>query len=319
MIKYVLVALIPISGLAAGNEPSAYTYLRQMQKAAKEINYEGTFVYLHDGQLESMKIYHKVDKAGDYERILHLNGVPREVVRENDVVTCILPDNKSVVINKRQAENQLFTIIPEDLDRVARYYEVKLAGKERVAARDGVLIKVAPRDKLRYGYRLWLDSENSLLLKSELLNESGRVVEQIMFTEMKVVKDIPEAELKATTAPREFAHQDNLQEQAVDSGVLQNWKISSLPQGFTLTSHQNQHNASGEQDSVQHIILSDGLASVSVYIEKLTGNGQKFLGSSFMGATNIYGTVVHEYQITVLGEVPRATVQMVAESVKYEE
>lgn len=320
MIKLILVAIVPLSSLAAGTgtEPTAFEYLKQMQHAAKSVNYEGVFVYAHDGQLESMKILHKADKQGDYERITHLNGSPREVVRENDVVTCILSDKKSVVIDKRQSGNQLLNLLPEDLNKFARYYDVQVGATGRIADREGVLITVTPRDKLRYGYNLWIDKATYLLLKSELVNEAGQVVEQIMFTDISLVDDIPVAKIRSNlTATQRIQHSDYLRKETVGA-VMQNWKIAKMPLGFELTEHKKQH---GFQDGVdvQHLILSDGLASMSVYIEKLVVSDDKFLGSTYMGAVNVFGAVVDDYQVTVVGEVPRATVQMVAESVIFDE
>ncbi len=319
MIKVILVALIPLSSPAAGAEPTAFEYLKLMQEAAKSINYQGTFVYAHDGQLESMRILHKADQQGDYERIFHLNGSAREVVRENNVVTCILSDNKSVVINKRQSGNQLLTLFPKDFDKFTHYYDVQMGGHGRVANRDGVVVIVKPRDQFRYGYNLWLDRENSLLLKSELVNEGGHVIEQLMFTEINVVQDIPVSEIRSNLGAAQSVEHDELFEQeagADDAGRL-HWKIGNMPQGFALTDHQKQHATEGAA-SVQHMILSDGLASVSVYIEKLAPSDKKFLGSSYMGAVNVFGAVVNDFQITVLGEVPKDTVKMVAESMTYD-
>lgn len=296
----------------------AFDYLQHMNQATRKLNYEGTFVYVHDGRLESMKILHRADDAGsERERVFHLNGSPREVIRENDVVTCILPDHKSVVINKSQGGSRFFSQLPHDTAKLAKLYAVTLDGVERIAARNGRMITVQPRDNLRYGYRLWIDEDTFLLLKSELLSEAGKVIEQVMFTELAVVDDIPLQSLQSDSTQSNFIrHEDMKMTEPVDEKD-QHWRIASLPAGFEYTSHRKQQIGNNGHDAMHHLVISDGLASVSVYIEKLDDNGQKFLGSSYMGAVNVFGSVINDHQITVVGEVPRETVRMVADSIEY--
>jgi len=68
---------------------------------------------------------------------------------------------------------------------------------------------------------------------------------------------------------------------------------------------------------VEHLVYSDGLAAVSVFIEKTdrpAGVGSK--GPSRMGAIHAYSKVMDGEQVTVVGEVPESTVAMIGESVK---
>lgn len=65
------------------------------------------------------------------------------------------------------------------------------------------------------------------------------------------------------------------------------------------------------------MVFTDGLASLSVFIEKQSI--QKHWGNTSMGAINAFIRIVDGYSITAIGEVPAATVQAVAESVFYQE
>lgn len=310
----ILVCLTALADVQAG----PVDYLKRMQDAAANLSYEGTFVYMRDGRMDSMKIYHKADKGGEYERVIHLNGSAREVLRENDKVTCILPDRKSVITSSRGGGNHLFTFLPEDLRKVVNLYQVDSHGLSRIAGRDARQISVRPRDKLRYGYNLWLDDKNSLLLKSELINEKGEVLEQVMFTELRVVKDIPKASLVPGHSTRDFVRLEDTRELGSNGDFFNHWKLGSLPQGFRFSHHKKQASDDNTPPMYQ-LIISDGLASVSVYIEKLPDDGRKFVGASYMGAMNIYGLVINDYQITVVGDVPGETVRLVAGSVRYED
>ena len=173
---------------------------------------------------------------------------------------------------------------------------------------------IKPRDTYRYGYRLWLDQANGLLLKSDLLAEDGQSLEQAMFADIAVVEHIPDTLLAPTTASEGFAWFKQEKTPDPAQAVESVWRIARLPVGFAITSRYH-HPLPDSDTPAEHVIASDGLASVSVYIEKLTENLKRFVGSSNMGAMNAYGTVVDNHQITVIGEVPGGTVEMIAHSV----
>jgi len=185
-----------------------------------------------------------------------------------------------------------------------------------VAGRVTKVVHVDPLDKFRYGYRFWLDAENGLLLKSQVLAEDGQPIEQLMFTSIEIVREISPDLLKSELKGEHYTVTEDKSEDAVGSDAVLNWRVAHPPLGFLSTGHNTRHVAAGGVPT-HHIVLSDGLASVSVYIEKLDASKKRFVGSSYMGAVNIHGVVVDEHQITVVGEVPAATVKMVADSIQF--
>lgn len=313
----ILLAFIPLTTLATA-QADPIDYLKRLQEASATLSYEGTFVYLRDGNMDSMKVFHKADAKGEHERVIHLNGSPREVLRENNKVTCILPDRKSVLTSLRGGGGHLFGLLPENLNRVARLYHIETHGLSRIAGHEARQVTVRPRDRLRYGFNLWVDEKNGLLLKSELLNENGEVLEQLMFTELNLVKDIPQASLVPAAPVKEYVHVVEERKRGVESEFLRRWKLRQLPEGFHFEHHRNQP-TDEDNRPLHQLIISDGLASVSVYIEELPGDGRKFVGASYMGAMNIFGVVVNNHQVTVVGDVPGATVRMVANAIHYEQ
>ncbi|NNG11861.1 MAG: hypothetical protein HKM88_01280, partial [Halobacteria archaeon] len=50
-------------------------------------------------------------------------------------------------------------------------------------------------------------------------------------------------------------------------------------------------------------------------VESLSSDGAAFTGLSGMGAMNAFGAIVDGHQVTVVGEVPALTVEMMARSV----
>ena len=302
---------------AADNDPAALNLLKAMQSAGRQLNYQGTFVYVSSGKMESMRIYHRVDEKGEHDRMVHLNGSTREVVRDGDKVTCILSDKKSVHVSRLDGGAQHFlSTLPSNFSEFTQYYTFALAGQDRVAGRVTKVVRVDPRDKFRYGYRFWLDAESSLLLKSQVLAENGIPIEQLMFTSIEIVREISPELLKSELTGERYTVTEDKSEGAAGSGAALNWRVVHLPLGFQPTGHTTRYVIAGGVPT-HHIILSDGLASVSVYIEKLDPSKKRFVGSSFMGAVSIHGAVVDEHQVTVVGEVPAATVKMVANSIQY--
>jgi sigma-E factor negative regulatory protein RseB len=323
-VKWLLLASLVVAGpvslqaaFAAGDTPpqSARQWLDSMSGALQTLNYDGTFVYLHDNRLEAMRIVHQVNPGGEKERLIALTGSAREVLRDEKVVTCIMPDSKSVMVGQSRPR-QPFPDVPEDLDSLSPYYQLRDAGEDRIAGLMTRVIDITPRDKFRYGYRFWIDATNFMLLKFELKDVDGTAIEQVMFTDLKVGERIPPATLEPSLTGEGynwFRQESSVADPAVNP-VQQDWAVTLLPAGFIMTESQRRRVRQGGEHA-EHMVFTDGLATLSVYVEKVMPNETAFTGLSNMGAMNAYGAMLGDYQITVVGEVPAATVQSVARSV----
>jgi sigma-E factor negative regulatory protein RseB len=293
--------------------------LNRMQEALQSRNYYGTLVYIQDGKVQSMRIVHQVSEKGEYERLVNLNGNAREVIRKDNVVACFIPEQRTVLVGQRRFDDNVLSRMAEnDFSAFQEHYDFLFDGEGRVAGLAAQRIMVKPKDNLRYGYRLWVAKDNALLLKFELLNEDGEVLEQSMFADISVVDSVPEELLKPETTSEGFTwfkHEEESENRisAADSG----WHISQLPEGFTITAHYK-HLLPNSQNMAEHFVVTDGLASISAYIEKIGEGHEDFVGLSPMGAVNAFGKISHGHQITVIGEVPESAVEMIAHGVVYE-
>lgn len=312
--RWLAVVLLVTTGQAVAQE-SARQWLNEMSSAMQTLDYDGTFVYLHDNKLETMRIFHQVTEGGEKERLVSLTGSPREVLRDDRVVTCIMPDSKSVMIGQSRPR-QPFPVIPRDLDTLSRYYRLEDAGEERMTGYMTRVIKIKPRDALRYGYRFWIDKETRMLLKFDLADVDGKAIEQVMFTSLRIGNRIPEAALKPSLTGDGYTwyRQENNGNRPEKKTDVSAWTVDRLPAGFSMVHFQHKHMLKNDA-SAEHMVFSDGLATVSVYVEKLPEGKVPVTGLSSMGAMNAYRAQVEGYQITVVGEVPRTTVQMIARSV----
>ena len=288
----------------------AKMWLDRMSHAMQNLNYRGTFVYLHGSEIESMRIEHSRDETGERERLLSLNGEAREVIRDNNNVTCIWPGSKSVTVSKSRPRKPFPAALP-NIAELEMQYRFRSLGEERVAGKLSRVIAVEPRDSFRYGYKLWLDRESSLLLRSDLLDEMKRPIEQVMFTELEVLDHIPAEHFAPTLSGTDYTWVEEANS-SMQPDLM--WKVSALPAGFELTSRYKKP-MPPHDNAVEHMVFSDGLASVSLFIEPIKASESKLIGGSSMGGINVFGVVQDDYQITVVGEVPAETVEYIAKAV----
>lgn len=307
-----------LAGTVSAAERSAEEWLDYMARAMRETSYKGTFVYRYGDRLETMAIVHRAaDAEGERERLITLNGQAREILRDDTEVTCILPDHESVLVDRRQVRNPLNDLVPSERAKLGQRYELMVRGDGRIADRPVVRIGIQPNDGYRYGYELAIDRDTGLLLGSELLADGGeRAVEQIMFTSLELPDRIPDAALDRTIDGKGFTwHRRNAASE--ENGELDDseWAVDPAPDGFDVVMRER-HTLPGRDVMVEHWLYTDGLATVSVYIERTGKDVGAFHGRSRMGALNVFGRMVGPYQIVVVGEVPAMTVESIGRSIK---
>ncbi len=305
----VLALLTSFSSLSAysADEQIAKQWLERMVQAVNNLNYQGTFIYLHGNQLETMKIVHAVQDGKQRERLTSLNGAPREVIRDQSSVTCVMPESQQVSVDKRPLTRQFLALLPEDLQQLGSHYLFRRLGKGRVAGRNARVVAIIPKDGLRYGYRFFLDEESGLPLKSDLMNEHGKAVEQTMFTHIEVgVAEIGEARKDLPGMQQlELKDAPGISKKTVQAPEESIWMFHNLPDGFSLSTRNRLPDPSSD-NMIDQYVLSDGLASLSVFVES-AGQGEALNGVSRLGAINAWGGELDGYQVTVVGEVPEVT------------
>ncbi|MFN3986551.1 MAG: MucB/RseB C-terminal domain-containing protein [Rhodocyclaceae bacterium] len=291
------------------------TWLGKIATAGQRLNYTGTFIYQSGGDFETSRIAHMVDAEGEHERLEVLDGSPREVIRTNDEVLCVLPDQKTVIVDRAGGRRAFPARLPASYTGVAENYRVSLGDASRVAGHDTRLIMLEPKDDLRYGHMLWAETTSGLLLKARTLDERGDVVEQFTFSDVRIGGDIDPEMLRPQYEKNENwrvvnAHGSELR--ASDS----EWSLANPLPGYSLKSAVRRP-LGRDRGDVLHLVYGDGLASISVFIEPIDPQGgQGGLGLLASGAINIYKRTVNGHLVTVLGEVPLRAVQWVGDGMQ---
>ena len=281
-----------------------------MSAADKRLNYEGIFVLRKSDKMMTMHVVHGVDERGVWESMESLNGEARKIVRHNNEVISIYPSHKLVTVSKMGDKPGLHPILPENLDKLGNYYTIHQLGDDRIADRETSVLNVQPIDAYRYGYKYWLDNETQVLLKCDLFDENGEIVEQMMYTAFHDHAAVPPT---AFNIPELEGYTRQILNKNRGKQANIGWRVTKMPQGFMLT-HSTIR--SGDDNKSLHLMYSDGLASVSVFIEASESSTHRLSGASKMGALNAYGKQMNGAQITVMGEVPEATVATIAESME---
>lgn len=316
-LRILLLLPLVLASWPAGAADAAHDWLMRMNRAARDLSYDGVFVYLHADQVDTMRIVHRVQDGSVQERLVSLNGPAREVIRDAQQVWCYLPDKNLGVQEFRRAGDPGFpSVLPERIEVLDQNYSLSLGKKGRFADRAAQLIIVRPNDTYRYGYHLWADSATGLLLKADLVDQNGHAIEQYLFTEIRIGGRIAASELKPRT-PRESLVWHGETRAPAAAGMDDMWKVTNLPPGFMLSS-SIQRQAPMRNTPVRHLVYSDGLAAVSVFIEKAKDpTAVPATTPTRMGAVHALAVVVGGHQVTVVGEVPAATVEQIGKSVRH--
>jgi len=306
-----LLISISISGFAvAGDSQQARDWLERMTAAMSQMSYQGTFVYVRDGEVETMRITHVTDETGVRERLYSVSGPHREVIRDRKGVRCVLQDAASVVEDQVVASSYFPELPLSVIDGDSSGYRLETGGEARIAGHTARRITILPEDNFRYGYDFWLEEQTGLLLKWMLFDTDRKPLAKLMFTNFAIGSSVDMDELESDARAEDFVEMKTFSLQnTVVTRSKPRWQPARLPPGFKLTSHSHKTGAEGVYE---HMVYSDGLAAVSVYVEQQGDETGIKQGVSQLGTNNAYTRKQDQLQITVIGEVPAITVKTIA-------
>lgn len=297
-----LLALLLLLVAAPLHAADAGAWLAKIGPALRELDYHGTLVYLADGRFETMKVFHREDAGRERERLVAMNGPAREVVRDGDRVVCIGTSRGAVAYEAATSGRWSGAL---ELAKVAalRSYRASLGGTARVAGHDAQIVDVPARDGWRYGYRLWLHAGSGLPLRVDLLDAAGDAIEQVAFTELRL-EEPADSDVAASPGARPVP----VRTAAARDDAEPRWRVPVPPPGYELRTSRP------VGDGVQ-MLFSDGLASVSVFVER-AGAGMRGATTSRRGAVHARAYVVDGWRVVAIGKVPLETVDRFARTVR---
>ncbi|MGI9272906.1 MAG: MucB/RseB C-terminal domain-containing protein [Woeseiaceae bacterium] len=302
--------LLAASAFAQDQSPGEW--LQKMTDAVQTTDYEGTVIRIQNGTAEALKVVHIVSDGVIREKVVIQEGNGLEIIRNGNEVHCILPDRKSVLVEEWDDQSTLFSTLPSSDIRFGNEYDVAVVREERVAGRKAIMLAIRPHDDLRYGHRIWLDVDTGFPLQTKLMDGTGKSIEQVKFADIVLGKKIQMSALQPTTDIGDFRWFAQPQK-TTKSPIESDWTSDDLPPGFRLISTHAEEK-SGDDKTMVHMMLSDGLANVSVFIEPHTDEAGA--RRSKVGASNSFSVPINEFRITAVGEVPLATAERIARSMR---
>ncbi len=289
-------------------------WLGRMHDSQRNHSYVGTYVVSSANSLSSARIWHACQGEQQYERIDSLNGAPRTVLRHNDQVLTLWPETGLA----RSERRETLGLFPDRLRAVdeglAEHYRIQLGSQaDRVAGVSAERVQLLPRDKLRFGYRIWVEPESGLVVKLQTLDGAGQVLEQAAFSELQFG-----APVKVDALLRMMNRLDGYRLEKVQpvktTLAAEGWSLKALP-GFRLM-HCHKRQAHSTATGGLHCAFTDGLASVSVFLEPVPSKADAPDVVRAMGATHTLRTHVHQHAATLMGEVPPATLKLFASALE---
>jgi len=309
--------------VAATDDPQSW--LDRMNHALATRNYQALFMHQHGGQSETLRITHRVVGTDVAERIVSLDGSGREFIRHGSQLYCYLPDQHLVLVEQSPPEGLLLSGLRDPDLSASGQYQLREVDRERISGHTARVIALEPRDSLRYGYRLWIDEASGMPLKTQLMTAAGQVVEQIVFAQLLLPDHIADAALEPQVDVRGFRWlrrgtvtvSASIEASGAAAGT---WDARTLPPGFQLTA-RSVRLMPGQSAPVTQLVFSDGIASVSVFVEDAgsepapAGGAEAAMQVNTVGSASTVSTVIEGHRVTAIGEAPAETVRAIAGSV----
>lgn len=306
-------------GQTAGAQPlapmsaeQANEILQGIQTAAQRLNYQGVFSQQQAGAMHSFRVTHRFDGIDEFERLEVLDDSPREYLRKNHRVQCLVPERKLVLVESQRQE-RFPALLMAGLETFGEHYQlVPNTQLGRVAGRDCVQLSLVAKDEHRHSYHLCADKATGLLLKAQVRDPAGVVLEQIAFSQVSIGSPISDSDLAASWSTEGWRTVERT-DTPVDFRAM-GWKYVEPP-GYRSIMQLARTFRDGRQ--VSQVVLSDGLARISIFVEPFQANlsHHQSNGASRSGSVNLYGKRVDDYWVVVVGEVPAQTIKQLAQSI----
>jgi len=315
----VLWCVMALANVAAFAADTPQVWLDRMNVALTTRNYEGVYSHWLSGRVETLRIVHRVTDGAVTERLESLDGSGRQFVRNGAELTCYLPDQRTVLVEKAPS-SLMPASLPKFDSAMTQFYQLQILGTMRQMGRKAQVISVMPRDGFRYGYRLWIERATGMPLKTELLDTEGSVIEQVVFSSLSTRRHISDAEFKPQMVTTGFQWLRDDGAPAVTAEGTGVWANTPLPPGFHLTAQATQR-MPGIAEPVTHLVFSDGIATVSVFVQTETfrnSPSQVRAGVARVGSSSAFTSVQSGHKFVALGEVPPATVRFIIEGLLHQ-
>ena len=298
-------------------ERSVSEWLERMHQASRQRNYVGTLVVsTNTGAMSSARIWHACDGDKQVERVESLTGAPRSTFRRNEEVVTFLPEVRVARSEKGGSHGLFPDLLKTNETSIPQFYSAQRVGGDRVAGFETDVVLLAPRDNLRFGYRIWSERKSGLAVKMQTLDLEGKVLEQAAFSELQLDAPVRMDKLSQMMAATDGWRVEKT-EPVRTSAEMEGWQLKSAVAGFKpVNCYKRPAGVAPVPDGNMQWIFSDGLASVSLFLEPYDRQRHLHEGMFSSGATQSLTRRVQDWWLTAVGEVPPQTLKAFAQNLE---
>jgi sigma-E factor negative regulatory protein RseB len=283
-------------------------WLTRIHEASRQRAYQGTLVVSAGANMSASKIWHVCDGVQQMERVETLTGAPRTTIRRNNDVITFAPDSKTAWVEKRESLSLFPELLRAPSNAIPEHYGVRELGVDRVAGHLADRIEVVPRDALRFGYQIWAEQKTGLVVKMQTLGAQGSVLEQVAFSELQLNAPVRMDALKSQMGDTRGyeVHKPTMKK---TTAAAEGWRLKEPIPGFASMSCHTRGSAGAAEPASMQWVFSDGLASVSLFVETFDPQRHNAEKSAVVGATHSFARRLDGHWVTALGEVPTSTLR----------
>ncbi|WP_188005785.1 sigma-E factor regulatory protein RseB [Vibrio cholerae] len=298
------------STTAFAEEESAEALLYQMNEASQHLNYELSYILVKKNSIEPLLYRHARQDDQQLAHLVYLSGPVREVIRRGDEVSYIEPGVEPFTIESGNMVAPTIPMLNTDVAELSRYYDFVKVGRAREAGAACQVLRVVPKDGLRYSYVVWVDEKSHLPLRADLLDRDGEVLEQYRTISFSVSERL--AEIMVGLNKVQLPEVLKLPKGSVQETF---WQVTWVPDGFQAM-ELNRYRMAMTERLVESQMYSDGLFNFSVYVS--ASDNYSLKGQLVrQGRRTLHSVVKGENEISVVGDIPPATAQRIAQSVMF--
>jgi sigma-E factor negative regulatory protein RseB len=298
-------------------ERSISEWLMRMHEASRLRSYVGTFVVSSNtGSMSSARIWHACDGDLQVERVESLTGAPRSTFRRNDEVVTFLPESRVVRTEKRESLGLFPNLLKSSETSIPDFYVARRVGADRVAGFETDVVHLAPKDSLRFGYRIWAEKKTGLVVKLQTVDAESNVLEQAAFSELQLDAPVRIDKLSQMMAATDGWRIEKAEVVKTTAGA-EGWQVKAAVAGFKPVScYKRPGSGAPAPEGTMQWIFSDGLASVSLFVETYDRQRHVQEGLFASGATQTLTRRIQDWWLTAVGEVPPQTLKAFAQSLE---
>ena len=299
------------------SERSVSEWLLRMHEASRLRSYAGIFVVSSDtGGMSSARIWHVCNGDQQVERIESLTGPPRSVFRRNDEVVTFLPGSRVVRTEKRESLGLFPHLLQSIEGSISEFYSARPGGSDRVAGFEADVVRLVPKDNLRFGYRIWSERKSGLVVKLQTLDSEGNVLEQAAFSELQLDAPVRIDKLNQMMTATDGWRVEKADVVKTTAGA-EGWQLKSTVAGFKpISCYKRPAGGAPAPEGTMQWIFSDGLAAVSLFVEAYDRQRHLKEGLSSSGATQTLTRRIEDWWLTAVGEVPQHTLKAFAQNLE---